>query len=243
MTHTIYLVGATGKMGRMIAQIAAQTSDWKIIAGLQYKTVSSDNCPFPLELHFNSLKLADVIIDFSRQEATERVIGYAVREQKPLIIGTTGLSIKTQEALRLASENISVFYSANFSLGAYLCLKQAQYLAHFCKDKEAIKISETHHAQKKDAPSGTALSMQKALNDIYPFEIPITSNRQGDVIGEHKICFKLDHETIELKHEALSRKVFALGALRAADFLIKKQPGFFGMEDLIQELKLFSPVF
>ena len=240
MTHSIYLVGATGKMGRTITEIVSQNPYWEIIAGLHSTLKTPSNSPFPLEPNFDSLKHADIIIDFSKLEAAEKVIKHALLEHKPLVIGTTGLSSKIQETLFTASEKIPIFYASNFSLGAHLCVKQAQSLARFCEGPGAIKIIETHHLQKKDAPSGTALTFQKALKEIYPFEIPIESIREGTIVGEHRICFKLEDETIELKHTALSRNAFAFGALRAAEFLIKKSRGFFGMEDLMQDLRNFS---
>lgn len=234
MTYSIYLVGATGKMGRTITELVGQNPSWKIIAGLQNTLYPSSIFSFPIEEDFASLKNADVMIDFSQPEATEKVVNHALREQKPLVIGTTGLSSKLKQELLIASEKIPIFSASNFSMGVYLCLKQAQYLAQYCEEPNAIHIIEKHHSQKKDAPSGTALTLQKALKEIYPFEIPIESIREGTIVGEHRICFKFKDESIELKHKAFSRKAFASGALRAAEFLMRKNKGLFGMEDLIQ---------
>lgn len=195
---------------------------------------------------------ADVVIDFSNHETVERVINYCVQNKMPVVICTTGLSNETEMLITKFSAAIPIFKAANTSLGVNvinLLLSQISKLLYdFNFD---IEIVEKHHGKKIDSPSGTALLLAKTINSVlnndlsYEFsryektnarqknELGIHSIRGGTIIGEHSVIFAGDGETIEIKHVAQSRDVFAIGALKAAEFIIKQSPGLYSMTDLI----------
>lgn len=176
----------------------------------------------------------DVVIDFSSPEGTKQAIAY----KKPLVCGTTGLSKAIGEELESLSKEQPVLYSPNFSLGMALCfelLKQMQIslkkYTPFGHKIPSIQIQETHHTQKKDAPSGSSLWMAELLA-VSPMQIE--SIRKGEVVGSHQVNFLFDHEQLSVRHEAFSRKAFAQGALLAAKFLLNKPPKLYTIYDLFR---------
>lgn len=181
------------------------------------------------ELSFDKDKLTkqqqglDGIIEFSSKEALSDLLDVAA---VPCVLASTGLTEPLKEKIFTKSQNIPLFYSANFSLGLNKLLdflKQTKFT-----DAKA-KIFETHHIHKKDAPSGTALMLQKELNVIEP----ITSLRQAEVFGEHEVHYQFEDETLIFKHVAHNRDVFAKGACEALKFLILQKPGLYTMKDLL----------
>lgn len=187
----------------------------------------------------------DVLIDFSLPSATVENARIAAKHQKPLVIGSTGHNVETVHELESFAKHIPLLFSPNFSLGMALCLEACAFFGRHLKGSCFVDIIETHHTQKKDAPSGTALALAKSLdfNRICPgtlLEQPrsqetvvIHSIRSGDVPGEHRIIFECQGERIEIKHEAISREAFAKGAIRAAKFLAHCSPGLYTMKDLL----------
>jgi 4-hydroxy-tetrahydrodipicolinate reductase len=194
----IALVGASGKMGKLLTALAEK----------------DDALEFADE--------ADVVIDFSTPEGAKKAIAMG----KPLVCGTTGLSEGVMEELRQLAKEVPVLYSPNFSVGVNLCFEILFLLKERAADAK-ILLEETHHTQKKDSPSGTAKKMAEILevNEV-------TAHRQGDVVGTHKVQFLLEGETITLEHNALSREIYAIGALKAAKFLVDKSPGFYAFRDI-----------
>ncbi|MBQ3791953.1 MAG: 4-hydroxy-tetrahydrodipicolinate reductase, partial [Clostridia bacterium] len=176
-------------------------------------------------------------------------IGYAVGKKVPLVIATTGQTDEEMKKIREAAREIPVFYSANYSLGIALLTDAAKRIAAAMPDAE-IEIVEKHHDRKLDAPSGTALSIARELQKVRPEaeiisgrsgygkrtkeEIGIQSIRIGNCVGEHEVLIGTQTQTITLKHEAHDRALFAEGALAAASFLLGREPGFYGMEDLLK---------
>ncbi len=203
MDIKIGVVGANGRMGKAIAAL------YPILP--IFKTTPRA----PLD--------CDVLIDVSSHEALERNLSANI----PIVIGTTGhLDFAPIEK---AAQKLPIFYAANFSLGAALLNQIANFVAkHFPAD---IDLIETHHVGKKDAPSGTALHLIKALKDAK-----IHSIRSGSVIGEHTLIFNNTEEKLTLSHQVHSREAFARGALAAARFLLGKPPGLYGMDNLFREL-------
>ncbi len=196
----------------------------------------------------------DVVIDFSVPKATEEILAFCEAHQTPAVICTTALSDGVIERIKEASKRIPVFRSGNMSLGVNLMralLKQAR---QTLGDAFDIEIIETHHNRKKDAPSGTALMLAEAIKEAdgieHPFvfgrsekdrcrqpgEIGFHSIRGGTIVGEHEVRFLGEDEEIAVRHAAYSKQVFAAGALKAAQFLLKKEHGLFSMEDLVSEL-------
>jgi 4-hydroxy-tetrahydrodipicolinate reductase len=177
----------------------------------------------------SSVEEADVIIDFSSPEGTKSALAAALDHQLPLVIGTTGLPKELEQKIKSASAFIPILSSPNFSFGIALFLKILPEIAKNIKQEYGCKIVETHHLHKKDSPSGTALKLAHAIDQ----NVSIESRREKEVIGEHKIFFNLEGETLELRHEAKTRDAFAKGALMAANFLVNKPPGLYTLMDLL----------
>ena len=180
----------------------------------------------------SKLKDSDVVLDFSVADAAVEHIQAAHHLQKPLILGTTDLPAAAFEALQQAALSIPIIQSANFSIGIALCLEFASQLGNTLYGRSQIEIFETHHIHKKDRPSGTALTLARAIHSAAPQEIPIHSRRQEETVGEHQLTCSLAHETIEIKHTAHSRAAFAEGALLAAEWLLSQPPGLYSLKDL-----------
>jgi 4-hydroxy-tetrahydrodipicolinate reductase len=152
-----------------------------------------------------------------------------------LVIGTTGHSQEQRRLIEKTAQSLPVVFASNFSIGVnvlfWLTRKAAEQLGG---DFDA-EIIETHHTMKKDAPSGTAKTLAEILKAAKktPSEIPVQSIREGDVVGEHTVIFSGPSERLELTHRAASREIFALGALRAAKWIIDQPPGLYSMQDVL----------
>ncbi len=195
----------------------------------------------------------EVIIEFSAPQATLDHTRAAAEHEKAMVIGTTGLSPQQIEEIKRLSVRIPIVMAPNMSLGVNILFKLVRDVAKTLKDEYDIEIVEMHHRFKKDAPSGTALKLAenaaealgKDLNEVAVYgrqghtgerkrgEIGIMSLRGGDVVGDHTVIFAGLGERIELTHKATSRDTFALGALRAAKWVIDKIPGLYTMEDVL----------
>lgn len=204
----IILIGAEGRMGKTILSLASNYEITQI--GSPNSSLPSNIAPF-LESH-------DLVLDLSTNEALSKNLPKIVLAKKPIVIGITGLTKENLDLIHHAAKIIPVFLSPNFSEGIALLKKLLRQLP-----KGSYEITETHHTQKKDSPSGTALDLANCLPS-YP---KITSIREGAVIGLHKIELHLAHEKIELSHEVFDRKAFAKGALLAATFLSNKPAGLY----------------
>ncbi|HSX04230.1 MAG TPA: dihydrodipicolinate reductase C-terminal domain-containing protein [Rhabdochlamydiaceae bacterium] len=196
-------------------------------------TQSKTNCRSSLGIYqvVSSIKEADVMIDFSSPEGTQKALSAALQAGLPLVIGTTGLTEEIQQKIETASAFIPILFSPNFSFGIAIFLKILPEIVKNIKSACSCKIVETHHIHKKDAPSGTALKLAKTIDSEN--EVTIESIREGETIGVHRIFFNLEGETLELRHEALSRNAFAQGALMAANFLVNKPAGVYTLMDLL----------
>lgn len=247
MTNII-LSGANGKMGKVIAAMAAENDDLNIVCGFDVNTGSSD---FPVYSNPEEyIDDADVIIDFSHPSAFENLTEYALKRKLPIIMCTTGLSSVQIKKLEEMSKEIPVFFSANMSLGINLLIQLAKKATEILNGFD-IEIVERHHNQKIDAPSGTALAIADAINEsmtadaeyVYDRhskrckrsknEIGIHAVRGGTIVGDHSVIFAGKDEVIELNHHAHSKEVFASGALAAARFMNGKPAGFYNMTDLV----------
>ena len=194
----------------------------------------------------------DVIIDFLFPEPTLNNVAAAVKHKIPIVIGTTGFS-KTQTAkIEEAAKSIPIVLASNMSVGINLLLSMVKRAAETLDDEYDIEIVEMHHRFKKDAPSGTAISLAKAAaegrgidydkNTIFGRqgligargkEIAVHALRGGDVIGEHTVTFAAIGERIEFSHKAHSRDTFSKGAFRAAKWILNKKPGLYNMQDVL----------
>lgn len=249
MTRFI-VCGCNGKMGRAIAACVKERCDCEIVAGFDRNTDSSAG--FPVYANPANCNVeADVIIDFSHPSALAGVLQYAKDHGIPAVIATTGLSDEQLLSLRDAAEHVPVFSSANMSLGVSLLAELAKKAAAVLGDTFDVEIIEKHHNQKIDAPSGTALMLADAVADGLPYtpkrvydrhsvrekrdrhEIGFSSVRGGTIVGEHEILFAGHDECITLSHTALSKEIFAAGAVSAAQFLVGKPAALYTMNDLL----------
>ena len=247
----IALSGCNGRMGRVIADIVSTRDNMEIVAGFDVNTVKNGNFPVfsdPFEFQGD----CDVIIDFSNASSTEHLLAYCEKHNTPVVICTTGHSAEQLVKIREASSKIAVFRSGNMSIGINLMTELLRKSAAVLGDKYDVEIIEKHHNQKLDAPSGTALMLADAVADALPYdaeyvydrherrekrpahEIGISAIRGGTIVGEHSVLFCGRDEIIEIKHTALSREVFAVGAVDAAAFMAGcTQPGMYDMNDVI----------
>jgi 4-hydroxy-tetrahydrodipicolinate reductase len=261
----IAVVGAPGRMGRNLIQATQQAegvilgaalaragssltgSDAGELAGLGKTGVRiSDN------LH-EVINDFDVLIDFTRPEGTLEYLAICREHKKAMVIGTTGFDEAGKAAIRAASEEISIVFAANFSVGVNLVLKLLEKAAKVMGDYADIEIVEAHHRHKVDAPSGTALAMGEAIADamnwklddhaVYAREghtgerkaqtIGFATVRAGDIVGEHTAMFADVGERVEISHKASSRMTFANGAVKAAYWLKDKESGLYDMRDVL----------
>lgn len=247
----VILSGANGKMGKVLQGIIAQQTEMQVVAGVDRESFAAE---FPTFTQISDVNVsADVIIDFSHFSNVPAVLGFAVEKKMPVVIATTGLEEEQKQALLAASNETAVFFSANMSLGINLLAKAIREITPLLEDEFNIEIVEKHHNLKKDAPSGTALLLADAVNDsvkekkeyIYgrhgndltnPLsELGIHAVRGGTIPGEHTVIYAGPDEIIELNHFALSRNIFANGAVKAAKYINKKPAGLYDMEKLIDE--------
>ncbi|SRR5581483_10044859 len=218
MTISIAVLGSTGKMGKKILELARSDPEFSV-------TGAHSRQQPDLEV----ISKCDVAIDFSSPLATLEHLASALLAGKPLVLGTTGHSPEEKRSIEEAAKKIPILYSANFSFGIALCLETAARFAKTLGDAWNIEIVETHHAHKKDSPSGTAHAFLNAIGQT----VTVRSFRVGEVIGDHTIIFESNKERIELKHVAKSRDIFAQGALIGAKFLVRQTPGLYSLNDLI----------
>lgn len=245
----IILSGCNGKMGQVIARTVAERDGCEIVAGLD--RVADSTGAFPVFATADIDIPADIIIDFSHPAMLQTVLTLAEGRHLPVIIATTGLSDEQLAAVRALSEKVPVFFSANMSIGVNLLSALVEKAAKVLGNDFDIEIVEKHHNQKVDAPSGTALMLADAAKAGLSFEphyvydrhsmrqkrekteIGISSVRAGTIVGEHEVIFGGRDEVITLSHLAMSKEIFAVGALNAAAFLVGKPAGLYSMKDMI----------
>ena len=238
MSLKILLSGATGRVGRVIENLAAADQGIEIIG-----RASS-------EQFFDDSQSADVLIDFSRPALCLNSVAHAEAKGIACVIGTTGLDPAGQDRIASAAQSIPVCQAANFSIGINLLLDLVGQTAAGLPAGFDVEIFEIHHRWKVDSPSGTALALGATIAESRGLdhdkvaryhregrrandEIGYQSIRGGDVAGEHTVMFLGDGERLELTHKAVDRTVFARGALHAARWLIGKPPGLYSMRDVL----------
>lgn len=244
----ILLNGATGRMGKEVIKKVAEEKDLNITCGVG---IGENNEKFPIYENTKDIEeKVDVIIDFSIRKASLNILEYARKNKIPIVIATTGFSDEELKVIKEASEEIPVFRSSNMSLDINLMAKIVQEIARVLNDTD-IEIIETHHNRKVDSPSGTAILLADAINEvlenkkIYTFdrmqkrekrskdEIGFSSIRGGNIVGEHTVKFFGENETLEIKHTSYSRQVFVEGALKAAKFIVTKNSGLYDMRSMV----------
>lgn len=265
MTLKIGIVGAGGRMGRQLIQAVNNADGVELgaaferkgsslvgadageLAGIGHLGVTVTDDLASQANHF------DLLIDFTRPEGTLEHIAFCVAHNKKMVIGTTGFDDAGKQAIKSASEKISIVFASNYSVGVNLVFKLLEKAAKVMGDYCDIEVIEAHHRHKVDAPSGTALSMGEHIaktlgRDLKTHgvfaregitgerkrdEIGFATIRAGDVVGEHSVWFADEGERVEIAHKASSRMTFANGAVRAAKWLQTKQNGLFDMTDVL----------
>ena len=228
ITPAIAVIG-DGKMGRAIAQLI-QERGWHLTA-----MVGAAQNRDGAGITRRALGDPDVAIEFTEPHAAVPNIVACVREEVPVVVGTTGWYDSLATITAAAHEaGASLLWAPNFSIGVTLFVELAHEAARImAKAPEfSAHMVETHHSLKKDAPSGTAMAISGAMEDLLGRPLPVTSVRTGSVPGTHEILFDAPFEQISMRHDARDRRVFADGALRAAEWLIGKK-GVFTMRDVL----------
>jgi 4-hydroxy-tetrahydrodipicolinate reductase len=211
------LIGASGKMGREIENVFFE---------------AGHKCVFKFDIDGKQKSdKPELLIDFSLPVVLKNTISYVKAFNIPLIIGTTGLSSDQLVELKKLSEVFSVVQSYNFSIGIQLLLRMIESIKSDVKDWD-IEIEETHHRFKKDKPSGTAIMIKNILKK----DTPISSLRLGNVPGIHTVQFGSLGEILKIEHQALSRRTFADGVLKAANFILQKKSGYYSFKDVINKI-------
>ena len=240
----ILLNGADGRMGSRIESMCADPARRCTIAWRRTGASQADpgtEC--------------DVVVDFSSDAGARDAIALARGRRVPLVSGTTGLTDGTRALLGDASREIAVLNSANTSLGVAvsrrLVTEMSRVLSLAAGTEFSMEIVETHHVHKRDAPSGTALALADAIDrglagcaGAHPSRFDrsrISSIRQGEVIGDHEVRARGPGEIIAVTHHAVSRDLFALGALRLAAWMVGRRPGMHTVDDWLNELTDQSP--
>ena len=179
---------------------------------------------------------ADVVVDFTLPEATNAIIRACVGAGRPLVCGVTGLDETGEQVLHDAARSIPVVYDRNMSVGVAVLTRALANVATGLGAGFDASIAETHHVHKKDAPSGTALKLRDAITGPFdPATIALSSERRGEVPGDHEVIFESATERLCFSHSVTTRDVFAEGAVRAAVWAAGQSPGFYSMQDVLFE--------
>ena len=244
----ILLSGLGGHMGAEVVKVAGSGNyDAKIVSGVDPNGAPYEDIPCARD--FDSANPAvDLVMDFSHHTSTAALLSFCVKNRLPLVLATTGHTEEEKAQIFEASKEIPLFFAANYSLGVALTIEFAKKAAAVFPDAE-IEIIEKHHDRKADAPSGTALAIAEALQEVRP-ELTIHNGRSGfgkrtreeigihairmqNIVGEHEVIIGTGTQTLTLKHEAHDRALFAEGALAAAEFLMGKPAGLYDMKSMV----------
>ena len=257
----IAITGAAGRMGRRIAALAIESEQFDIVSAMEapgHADMGKDVGElagvgaFGVKVSQTLDDTPDVLIDFTLPEGTIHWLDVCRARGVPMVIGTTGLTQSQQAAVADAGVSVPIVYSANMSVGINVLLKVVAQVARALGEDYDVEVAETHHRFKKDAPSGTAIMLTKAIcgalgkeyADTVVFgrggrcprgkgEIAMHALRVGDTVGEHTIHFGNLGETITIAHSAHTRDTFVRGALRAAKWLCGRKAGLYTMQDVL----------
>ena len=251
MTTKILLCGACGKMGANVLSLVSEDETAEVVCGVD---LFPKEIGIPVYKSFAEIKEeADVIIDFSSPVGLKERLDYAKEKGLGIVLASTGF---TKDDLAMVAEyakDVAIFKTANLSLGVNLMQALCKAAAEVLGDSFDVEIVEKHHNLKKDAPSGTALMLADTVNEAFDnqkryvngrdgivgarekSEIGIHAVRGGTIVGEHEVIFAGEDEIITISHSARSKRVFAVGAIRAAKYLPKKEAGMYEMKHLLAE--------
>lgn len=240
---SIIVHGASGRLGSRLCAIALDDPSFTLTGAIDRAdsgvigqvVAGATHAKNTIKYSIFEHQRADVVIDFSSDDGAKAALSIANSTGAALLVGTTALSSETLDLLREASKKKSVIVAPNTSMGIAIVAQMAAKIARVLGAAYDVSIVEAHHNKKKDAPSGTALRLAKAIEEsgTHVKSDQIIAMRGGDVIGEHTIRFAGAGEYVELTHHATTRDVFAHGALRAAAWLAHREPGWYTMEDVL----------
>ena len=231
------IAGVYGKMGRRIFELACKDKDFEVTLALEKKgtpQIGKELGKLKISSGPDGLFLVDVFVDFTLPEATEVNLDYVARYKKAAVIGTTGLNDAQLKKVEEISKIVPIVFSPNMSVGVNVLFSILPEITKRLGPDYSIEIVEAHHKAKKDAPSGTAKKFGQILADTTNREIPIHAIRLGDIVGDHTIIFCGNSERIEIKHQAHSRDLFALGALKATKWVMGKPAGLYSMQEVLK---------
>jgi len=231
------VAGVCGRMGRRIFELASSDKDFELNLALEKKgtpAIGKDIGKLKISSSPDGLFLIDVLVDFTVPEATQTNLDYVAKYKKALVLGTTGLSDAQLTKVEEVSRVVPVVFSPNMAIGVNVLFAILPQIAKRLGPDYSIEIIEAHHKAKKDAPSGTAKKMAEVLTEANGKQIPMHSVRLGDIVGDHTVIFCGNSERIEIKHQAHSRDLFALGALKAAKWVLGKPAGLYSMQDVLK---------
>ena len=248
------VAGACGRMGRALSA-AVQSTDGFVLAAVweapEHAEVGRAYGDLPgLEVGTGPEGALDIVLDFTAPEATVRLAAWCAERGTRMVIGTTGLEGEHRTAIEAAAERVPVVLAPNMSIGINVLLELVSLAARMVGPAFDLELCETHHRMKKDAPSGTALRLLEALRQARtdcdpvfarhgiigarrPEEIGVQTLRGGDVVGEHTVFLFGEGERLELTHRATDRGIFVSGAVRAATWLLDREPGLYSMADVL----------
>ena len=218
----VMLIGAAGRMGETVRELAQNDPEIQIAA----------LCDLGDSIE-PAMRNCDVAIDFSQADSVDEICRAALQHGKSLVIGTTGHSQQQRKTIEKTAHSVPIVLASNFSVGVNVLFWLAQKATELLGSAFNPEIVETHHKMKKDAPSGTAKTLAELLKVVRNSEIPIQSIREGNVVGEHTVIFAGPEERLELTHRAANRGIFALGALRAAKWIVNKRAGLYSMQNVL----------
>ncbi|OQY05531.1 MAG: 4-hydroxy-tetrahydrodipicolinate reductase [Planctomycetales bacterium 4572_13] len=262
MKPALIVNGAAGRMGKRIVALACENGQFEVVGTTDYtehpdlgKDVGplAGIEPIGVKLSADFPESAAVMIDFSLPQAADASIDYCAKNGVALVMGTTGLSDGQLAKLKDASGKIAIVQATNMSLGMNLLFATVGTVAKALGENYDIEIVEAHHRFKKDAPSGTALSLAEAVCEEtgrdypgslthgregkeatrQPGTIGMHAIRGGDIVGEHSVIYSTLGETVTISHSAHTRDTFARGALRAAEWITGQEPGLYDMQDVL----------
>ena len=231
------IAGACGKMGRRIFELAALDKDLEVALALEKKgtpLIGKELGRLKVSSNLDGLFLVDVLVDFTLPEATDEHLDYAAKYRKALVLGTTGLSDAQKSKVEDISKIIPIVFTPNMSIGVNVLFSILPEIAKKLGSDYSVEIVEAHHKAKKDAPSGTAKKMAELIAQATKKDTPMHSIRLGDIFGDHTIIFCGNSERIEIKHQAHSRDLFVVGALKAAKWISQKPAGLYSMQDVLK---------
>ena len=229
--------GVCGRMGKRIFELASRDKDFEVTFGLEKKgtpLIGKELGKLKVSSGPDGLFLIDVLVDFTTPEAAETNLEYVARYKKALVLGTTGLSDAQIKKVEEIAGIVPVVFSPNMSVGVNVLFSILPELAKRLGPDYSVEIVEAHHKAKKGAPSGTAKKFAQILAEATKTQIPTHAVRLGDIVGDHTIIFCGNSERIEIRHQAHTRDLFALGALKAAKWVFGKPAGLYSMQDVLK---------